>query len=421
MRTHNLTLDIAVTHLSGRLKQTVIAIIGVTLGVGFFVSMAAMMQGFHGHFEQTIIDVSPHIVMEDEFRERPRQAVRLKFDVERDLVILQGVKPKEEIRGIKNAESIIASLDKIQGLHVSPTLEGQVFYRYGSTDVSSNLIGIEPNREKHITTLQEDMELGRLEDLLTHNNGVVLGSGLSEDLNAEVGDTLTAVSSVGIVKKVKVVGVFHSGIVEFDNSVSYTLLKQAQILHKKTNVINVIRFALDNPKQAEELARKIEARYRYKSVSWQEANEGILSMFIIENMIMYTVTAAILIVACFGIFNIISTLINEKARDIAILKSIGFTEGDIQKIFLLQGIIIGFIGMIFGWVFGYWMTRGLEKIPIKMEDVFIDVQHFFVVYSIWHYLIGGVFCLLAASFAAWLPAKKASHLKPVDIIRGAAG
>ena len=421
MRINNLLLEIALTHLSGRVKQTSIAILGVALGVGFFVSMAAMMQGFHGHFEQTIIDVSPHIVMEDEYRKRPRQAVRLKFDPEKNLVVLQGVKPKEEIRGIKDGEKIVQALDNLSGLYVSPTLEGQVFYRYGSTDVSSNLIGIEPEREVRITTLHKDMKEGELEDLLTHNNGVILGSGLADDLNAEMGDTLTAVSSAGVVKKVKVVGIFHSGIVEFDNAVSYTLLKQAQILQKKANVINVIRFALDDPQAAEETAKMIEERYHYKAVSWQEANEGILSMFIIENMIMYTVTAAILIVACFGIFNIISTLINEKARDIAILKSIGFTESDIQFIFLIQGMVIGLIGMIIGWAMGYAMTRGLEKIPIRMEDVFIDVQHFFVVYSIWHYIIGGAFCVLAAAFAAWLPARKAALLKPVDIIRGAAG
>lgn len=421
MRTKNLLLDIALTHLSGRIKQSVIAILGVALGVGFFISMAAMMQGFHGHFEQTIIDVSPHIVMEDEYRERPRQAVNLKFDPDKNLVVLQGVKPKEEIRGIKDGEKIVAALDKTPGLYVSPTLEGQVFYRYGSTDVSSNLIGIEPERERHITTLYEDMTHGQLEDLQTHSNGVVLGSGLADDLNAEMGDTVTAVSAAGVVKQVKVVGIFHSGIVEFDNAVSYTLLKQAQILQKKANVINVIRFALEDPYNAENMARQIESRYSYKSVSWQEANEGILSMFVIENMIIYAVTSAILIVACFGIFNIISTLINEKARDIAILKSIGFTESDIQFVFLLQGLVIGFVGMVFGWGLGYAMTYGLERIPIKMEDVFIDVQHFFVVYSLWHYAIGGIFCVLAATVAAWLPARRAALLKPVDIIRGAAG
>jgi lipoprotein-releasing system permease protein len=421
MRTKNLLLDIALTHLAGRVKQSVIAVTGVALGVGFFVSMAAMMAGFHGHFEQTIIDVSPHIVMEDEYRERPRQAVNIKFDYDSSAISLQGIKPKEEIRGIKDGEKIVRALDEMSGLYVSPTLEGQVFYRYGSTDVSSSLIGIAPERERHITQLSEDMIAGKLENLKTHNNGVILGSGLAEDLNAELGDTLTAVSSAGIVKKVKVVGIFHSGIVEMDNAVSYTLLKQAQILQKKANVINVIRFALDDPQKAEETSRMIEARYLYKSVSWQEANEGILSMFIVENMIMYTVTGAILIVACFGIFNIISTLISEKSRDIAILKSIGFTEGNIQFVFLLQGVIIGLIGMMLGWALGYAMTRGLEKVPIRMEDVFIDVEHFFVVYSLWHYAIGGVFCVLSATFAAWLPARKAAELRPVDIIRGAAG
>jgi len=420
MRTKNLLLDIALTHLTGRVRQTAIAVLGVALGVGFFVSIAAMMQGFHGHFRQTIIDVSPHIIMEDEFRARTRQAVSLKFDFDHTAISLLGVKPKEEIRGIKGAQDIVATLDKAPGLHVSPVLEGQIFYRYGATDVSSNLIGIDPKRERHITQIEDDLIAGSLEALLTHSNGVILGTGVADDLNAKMGDTLTAISPAGVIKNVKVVGIFKSDIVELDNAVSYTLLKQAQILQKRANVINTIRFALDNPEDAETMARMIEARYRYKSISWQEANEGILSMFVIEKLIMYAVTWAILVVACFGIFNIISTLINEKARDIAILKSIGFTESDIQFIFLLQGVVIGLAGMVLGWGLGYIMTRGFEEIPIDM-DVFIEVQHFMVEYSIWHYIVGGVFCVLSATFAAWLPARKAALLKPVDIIRGAAG
>ena len=420
MRTKNLLLDIALTHLTGRVKQSVIAILGVALGVGFFVAMAAMMTGFHGHFEQTIIDVSPHVVMEDEYRERQRQAVNIKFDLDPTAISLLGVKPKEEIRGIKDAQGIVDALDKIPGLYVSPVLEGQIFYRYGTTDVSSNLVGIDPKRERHITQLEEDIVEGSLESLLTHNNGVILGSGLAKDLNAGLGDTVTVVSPAGVIKQMKIVAIFRSGIVELDNALSYGLLKQAQILQKRANVINSIRFGLDNPQDADRMARMIENHYRYKTVSWQEANEGILSMFVVEKMIMYVVTGAILVVACFGIFNIISTLINEKARDIAILKSIGFTEGDIEFIFLLQGIMIGIVGMLLGWVLGYGLTCSLEIIPINM-DVFIEVQHFFVVYSFWHYAMGGIFCVISATFAAWLPARKAAQLKPVDIIRGAAG
>lgn len=420
MSTRNLLFDIAMTHLYGRARQSLTSIIGVALGVGFFIAMAAMMEGFQGFFTQKIIDVSPHIVMEDEFRERPRQPVSWFFGYEGTAISLQGIKPKEEIRGIKNAERIINTLSQMPGLNISPTLEGQIFYRYGSTDVSSSLKGIEPRKEKKITKLENDIIAGQLDDLLTHSYGVILGSGLSDDLNAKVGDTLTGISVAGIIKKMKVVGIFHTGITELDKNVSYSLLKDVQVLQNRANVINGIRFALDDPDMAEEVSRQIEGQFQYKSVSWQEANEGILSVFVIQDTIRYATTGAILLVACFGIFNIISTVINEKARDIAILKSMGFTEGDIQWIFIFQGVLIGVVGMILGWALGYGLSVALGSIRIKMEAI-ITTEHLYIVYDVMHYFWGGVACMFAATVAAWLPARKAALLRPVDIVRGASG
>ena len=420
MSGNGLLFNLALTHLTGRVRQTVIAVFGVALGVAFFIAMAGLMQGFQQFFISKIIDVSPHIVMQDDYRERPRQAVSYAYDMDKTAVSLNGVKPKEEIRGIKNAEKIISALRKMPDVHISPMLEGQIFYRYGSTDLSSTLKGIQPKYERYITKLENDMTAGSLDELQTHSDGVIVGDGLADNLNAHVGDTLTGISVAGLVRKMKVVGIFHTGITELDNTVSYTLLKDAQVIQSRPNVINAIRFALKDPYQAEGLAQRIERRFKYKTVSWQEANEGVLSVFIIQNIVRYTTTSAILLVACFGIYNIISTLINEKARDIAILKSIGFTEGNIQQIFIVQGMMIGFSGMIIGWGLGFAMSRGLEALPIHMNAI-ITAEKLFIVYDIHNYIYGGIACLVAATVAAWLPARKAARLKPVDIIRGAAG
>lgn len=420
MRTKNLLLDIALTHLLGRLRPTVISVMGVATGVGFFIAMAAMMQGFQAFFVQTVIDISPHIVMHDEYRERARQAVDILFDSQSAAISLEGVKPKNEVRGIKDAWKIIESLDQMPGLKIAPTLEGQVFFRYGSTDIAATLIGIEPARERSITRLEDDMVAGSMEALSSLQNGVIIGDGLARKLNAVLGDTVTAISPAGIVQSVKIAGIFHTGIVLMDDTQAYALLKRAQILQARPKVVNSIRFALDDPYQARDIAARIEQRFKYKTESWQEANEGFLSVFVVQNTVMYSTTSAILLVACFGIFNIISTLINEKARDIAILKSIGFPEGDIQKIFVIQGLLIGLTGTLIGWGMGYGMSKGLESIRLDLEAV-VSSDHLFIIYSFWHYLIGGISCVIAATCAAWIPARKAARLKPVDIIRGAAG
>ncbi|GLQ05089.1 ABC transporter permease [Sneathiella chinensis] len=420
MRTGNLSLNIALTHLTGRLKPTITATLGVALGVAFYIAMTAMMEGFQGYFIQKIIDVSPHIEMKDEYRARPVQPLDHLYNRAEGAISLSSIKPKEEIRGIKNADRIVRTTSRMPGLKTAPTLEGQVVFRYGLKDLAATLVGIDPEREKQVTKLARDMVKGTLDDLQAYSGSVILGSELADELNADLGDRVTAISVSGTVKVLKVVGIFHTGIVDLDKTVSYALLKDAQILQNRPNVINAIRFSLDIPDNAVEIARQLENRFGYKTVSWQEANEGIISVFIVQDIVRYATSSAILLVACFGIFNIISTLINEKVRDIAILKSMGFTPADIQRVFLIQGMIIGLVGMILGWGLGYAMSRGLGAIRIDMEAI-IATQYLFIVYDPIHYLTGGAACLLAAAFAAWMPARRAAALKPVDIIRGGAG
>ena len=134
---------------------------------------------------------------------------------------------------------------------------------------------------------------------------------------------------------------------------------------------------------------------------------------------MYSTTGAILIVACFGIFNIVSTVIYEKSRDIAILKSMGFAERDIRRIFLLEGVAIGAAGSVFGWGLGYLLIRFLASLRFEVET-FMEVTQFILYSTVWHYVIATSMAVLAAAVAAYLPARRAAALNPVDIIRGAA-
>src|SRR3954464_15563697 len=141
-----------------------------------------------------------------------------------------------------------------------------------------------------------------------------------------------------------------------DEGQAYILLKKAQILQSRANVINQIRIRLERVDEAREVAARIEALYGYRAESWQEANEGVFGVFRIQNAIMYSTVGAIMVVAAFGIYNIISTVVYEKSRDIAILKSIGLTESDIRRTFLMQGLMIGLIGAVLGWLIGFGLT-----------------------------------------------------------------
>ena len=410
-------LEIALTHLGHRPRQSLVSVAGVALGVGFSIAMAAMMEGFHRDFIDTVIDATPHVVVKDEFREPPVQPVDLAF--RHGAVVLHGLKPKDETRGIRGADEILREIEKIDGVDVAPTLQGQVFLRYGSKDVSATIYGIDPERERRVTQIEADMIAGDLTRLHTSANGIILGSGIAEKLGANLNTTLSAVSPAGTIINMKVVGLFRTGIIALDDVVGYTLLKKSQILQDRSNKINQIRIRVDDVSRAHALAAEIESRVGYRTESWEEANEGILGIFVVQNAIMYSTVGAILVVACFGIFNVVSTVVFEKSRDIAILKSLGFREGDIQIIFLWEGGIVGIVGMLTGWGLGYGLTRLLGAIDFKVEGI-VETQGFILYYSIFHYLIAGAAAVIAATLAAYIPARRAATVNPVDIIRGAA-
>ena len=168
---------------------------------------------------------------------------------------------------------------------------------------------------------------------------------------------------------------------------------------------------------AAEVAKRIERDTGYKAIAWQEAHEDLLSAFVIRNVVMYTVVGAILLVASFGTYNIISTITHEKARDIAILKSLGLPERTVRTIFLLEALIIGMAGAFVGFAMGYALCNVLGSIEFK--NPYLDSNRLPIAYTAWHYLIASSVALASSLAAGYAPARKAAHLHPVDIIRGA--
>ncbi len=411
-----LSLQIALTHLSYRKRQTLVSISGVAMGVGFFIAMAALMQGFQSYFISTVVDVSPHITIMDEYR-NPRQQPALFHYGETSALSIQGIRPREENRGIRGYQAIVESLRQMPDMAVSVALDGQAFLRFGGSEYSVNLTGIVPEDERHITRLEKDMVAGSLNDLETAANGIIIGTGLAKRLGAGMGDSLTAVSSRGVIMRVKVVGLLQTGITAIDNRKGFMLLKKVQIMEDKPNRVSQITMRLTNPDDAVLLAPRLESRFRYRTESWREANAGIFGVFVIQNVVMYSTVTAIMIVAAFGIYNIISTIIHEKARDIAILKSLGFRERDIRRIFQWQGLLVGLCGALLGWGVGYTLTTILASIRVNIEGE-IKTDRLFLLWAWRHYLMAAAFALTAALLAASIPARKAARVNPVDIIRG---
>jgi len=391
---------------------------GVAMGVGFFIALASLMQGFQSYFLSTVVDVAPHVTIMDEYRTPRAQPGSVIYGYEA-AVIIRGLRPKDERRGIRGYQGILDHVHRLPDVAVSTSLTGQVFLRFGTAERPASVLGIVPDEERRITRMEQDLEAGSLDSLQTAPNGIILGKGLADKLGVSMNDSMMAVSARGILMRVKVVGLLNTGITAVDNSRAYMLLKKVQILEEKPNRISQINLRLANPDDAPAVAAGLERQFLWRTESWQEANAGIFGVFVIQNIIMYSTTSAIMIVAAFGIFNIISTIIHEKAKDIAILKSLGFRENDIRTIFVWQGLVVGTVGAVLGWGLGNTFSSALASVRLKIGGE-IRTDHLFILWSVWHYVIAAVFSVTAALLASWLPARKAARVNPVEIIRGVA-
>jgi len=403
-------------HLIARRRASLVSIGGVAVGVAFFIGASSMLAGSQQDFIDKLVNSAPHITIRDEYRAAPVHAVDQLFP--NGAVELRGVRPKEIVRGIRNAPATLAELEEMPGLAAAPALVGLIILRNGSRDLAAVLYGIEPDREIRVSRLAVDLIAGRIDDLLTAPNGIILGSQLAERLGVRVGDSLVATSSTGSVLKVKVVGLYRTGVIAVDRIRSYALLKRAQVLLDRPNIINRIQIRLDDHTRARRLAGRLETRFGFLSESWEEANEDVLALLKLRNIIMLTVVGAILVVASFGIYNVISTVVHEKARDIAILKSMGFEAAYIRRIFVLEGVLVGAAGALAGWALGIAIIEGLRLVPIEMKAL-VEVQRFTMDRSFVHYAIAGAFAVASAALAAYLPARRAAAVRPVEILRGA--
>ncbi|MFM1813526.1 MAG: hypothetical protein RLZ98_221 [Pseudomonadota bacterium] len=409
----NLTLDIALTHVTSRVRQTLVGMLGVAMGVGFSVMMASLMEGSQRDFVRQLVDSLPHITVSDERRKPPVQPAQKAYDA----VEISGLTTPVIRPGIKNPYAILASLEGWLPGAAAPSVQSKAVIRYAGRDTAASVIGVDPRREPRVSKLPEQIRQGRLDDLYKASNAIIIGDKLADKIGARVGNNIVLASGTGRLLSCTVVGLFHSGIAQADESQSYVLLKTAQILEGQTGLVNAIRIRVKDILQARTIATTIETQTGYKAVSWQEANEDLLSAFQIRNFIMYAVVGAILLVASFGTYNIISTITHEKTRDIAILKSLGFTERRMRTIFLIEALIIGVAGMVLGWVLGYVLCLALGTVEFKSP--FMDATRLPLYYTPTHYLLAGAVALTASAIAGYLPARKAARVEPVEIIRGA--
>lgn len=412
-------IGISKTHLLSRLKQSSVAALGVTFGIGTFITLSSFMTGLNGLLDGLILDRTPHIHIYNEIEPSETQPIELTERFSDAFNLVHSVKPKQSQIRIHNALALIDHLEsQEQVLGALPQVHAQVFYLAGSIQLNGVLNGVEVMDEVSLFNLDNYIVEGEPQDLATNLNGIIIGAGVAQKLSLKIGDRVQLTSIKGELFPLKIVGIYQSGLAEIDNVQSYVNLSMAQrILGEGKNYISDINVKLKDMEQAGFMAEQISNQFNLAAVDIKTANAQFETGTQIRNLITYAVSVTLLIVAGFGIYNILNMMIYEKMNDIAILKATGFSGFDVKMIFITQALLIGCIGGGLGLLIGHFLSVGISHIPFETEAL-PTIKTFPVNNDPLFYIIGIVFALISTFFAGYLPASKAQKIDPVDIIRG---
>ena len=409
----NLLIDIAWTHVSSRVRQTLVGTAGVAMGVGFTIMMAGIMQGSQVDFLRQLVDAMPHITVTDERRTAASQPAEQEFGA----VSVSNAPNINRRPGIRYPDTIVTSLETWIPGAVAASVKTNAIISQGAARIGVTLTGIDPKTEAHVSKLATQMREGELDDLTKAPNGIIIGDGIAQRLSLRTGNTVRLAAGDTQISAT-VVGIFGTGMKQIVEGNIYSLNRVAQVLLGQSGLINQLRLRLRDPLEAHDVAAQVEAQIGYKAVSWQESNADLIGTFAVRDFIMMTVMAAMLLVSSFATYNIISTITYEKRHDIAIMKSLGMREYRVRRIFVLEAAMLGAVGILLGWALGYALCRGLGTItvfnPISGRTVPLQIY-----YSPMQYIVSGGISMVCCAGAAFFPARKATRVHPVEIIRGA--
>jgi lipoprotein-releasing system permease protein len=414
-------LFIGLRYLKAKRKSTFISIItfistaGVALGVMALIVVLAVMTGFEEDLKDKILGTNAHVV------------------------VTHNGTPMEDY------QQIMAKLKGFKGVQAAtPFIYNQVMLSSGKNVSGVVLRGIDVRSDRQVTKLSKSIVEGSLDQLdpvmgsgFGAKPGLVVGKELAKHLGLIVGDAVNVVSPMGNItplgmmprmKPFHVVGIFNTGMFEYDSTLAYISLAQAQAFFDLGDTVTGIQLKVDDVYHTGELVRAINQTMapEYYARDWMQMNRNILFALKTEKMVMFIILTLIVLVAAFGIASTLFMVVMEKTRDIAILKSMGATGLSIMKIFVLEGLIIGVIGTILGVASGLLIALNLEPIINVIEKA--TGLNFFSkdVYYLDHFpslvvpsdvVLISITAVLISFIATLYPSWQASRMLPAEALR----
>lgn len=403
--------EIALTHILSRKKQTLVASLGVTVGITAFVFLNSLIIGFNRFFDGSIFKSMPHmrIYKDDEISRSPAD----KKDSSLATVVINPkilnktknlIDPKSLVEIIKKQPDVVAAA---QWVTVN------LFYTSGKSQLNGVSAGANIREADAMFKITETMVEGNVQNLESVTNGILIGVGIAEKLNLRLNDNLTVISSLGASKIMKVVGIFKTSNSITDKTKSYMNLNAAQqLLREGPSYVTDIYVNIKDADKVTEYKGNFEKLTGYKVEDWKEANETFVAASKTRSVMMRSISAAILLVAAFGIYNILNMTIMQKLNDIAILKATGFSGKDVIKIFVTEALIMGSFGTCIGLVIASILVNLLSHVYIGG-----DIGYFPIGFEPSIVLLGAIVGMVVTTGAGFIPARNAAKVDPVEIFR----
>ncbi len=412
--------SIALRHLLGRRRQTLTTIYGVAISTMVLITTNSLTRGLLDSFIETIVNVAPHITVKGE-KMRPMPVNILEGANGYGMAFVENNIQKQEPEEVRNYRQILSVFSLPQyNKHVlaaSPYVISQVMAVKGSRNQPLTLKGVLIDREDAISGIRKKMLAGEIAMFEKTANALLVGRTVAKDMNLKLNDDVIIIPASGKSRQCKVAGIFFTGVNAVDNSVLVSL-KLGQIIEGlAANKVSGIALKVDTPLDNAVLARDLEKVTGYRCMTWQEENASILSLFARIGYIVFSLVAFVGVVSGFGVANILVTTVFEKSRDIAIMKSLGFSALQLISMFVLEGFLVGLAGALTGGVLAIGSINLFASLPIESSQGPITKTGFSMSYNpVYFFLVIGV-TVMISTLAAILPSARAAKLEPVSVLR----
>jgi len=405
---------ISQVHLTSNVKQTIVAMLGVTFGISMYVFMTGFMTGVNNAQTDLAFSSLAHIRI---YNDGPADNTNLAKKIyPNDIINLRNAKIIKYTEGIKNTASITSALHNQPDItDMTTQVNINVFFKNAGNKVNGVICGVDVFNENKVFNISKYMVQGNWNELKYRADGIFVGIALAKNLSLKVNDNLNVLTSDGVTRNYKVIGIFQTNVTGVDKTKAYITENAArQLLAVNQDYVTDIMINVKDYNKTQPIVDKVAKLTPYKVESWQMANQQLVAGSNLRDIIAVAVSLTILLVAGFGIYNIMNMTINQKIKEIAILKAMGFSGKDVTQIFLTEAIIIGLIGGVVGMGFGLFISKMVNRVPFNVSGL----HTLPMAYLPKDYVLAFLFGLVTTFIAGYLPARKASKIDPVTIIRG---